>query len=216
MTFILIPLKRLKDSKTRLSKILTIKERIELTIAMLKDVVESVIEAKGVECTYVINNDKEVVEVLKEYNVETLKDPGDGFNNALSRNLEKLEEITDSALILPSDIPLLNSEDIECLIDLGFKSEAVICPSSDLLGTNALMMNPPTLFPPSFGIHSFKRHTYAACNKKVKFIIFRNYRISFDIDNIIDLKKLLFLQKIHHNLREYLSRSKISMKLRDE
>lgn len=213
MTLILMPLKRLKHSKTRLSKILTIEERIGLTIAMLKDVVESVIEAKGVERTYVINNDKKVAEILKEYNVEMLKDPGGGLNNALLTNLEKFENVTDSALILPSDIPLVNSEDIECVIDLGLKSKAVICPSSDLLGTNALMMNPPTLFPPSFGLHSFKRHTYAACNKKVKFIVFRNHRISFDIDGIVDLKKLLSLKNIHHNSKEYLSRSKISMKL---
>ena len=93
MTLILMPLKRLKHSKTRLSKILTIEERIGLTIAMLKDVVESVIEAKGVECTYVINNDKKVAEIFKEYNVEMLKDPGSGLNNALSSNLEKFDGI---------------------------------------------------------------------------------------------------------------------------
>lgn len=204
MTYVLTPLKRLNDSKTRLSNVLTVEERVRLTVAMLKDVVESAVHAKGVESVCIINNDMEVAHLMKVYGVKMLRDPGGGLNNALNEWLKKVEKESESALILPADIPLIEPRDVEHAIQLASHYDMVISPSRDMDGTNALLLKPPTLIPPLFGPNSFRRHMKAAFERDVKVKVFKNKRIGFDVDNPNDLKTLLSAREVHRNLGEWL------------
>jgi 2-phospho-L-lactate guanylyltransferase len=204
MTHVLIPLKTLDKSKTRLSNVLTIEERVGLTLAMLKDVVESAVHAKGVERIYVINNDVKLARRLEEHGVKMLRDPGKGLNNALKRGLKKIEEESNSALILPSDIPLIEPEDVEDVIYLSARYDMVISPSRNMKGTNALLLKPPTLIPPLFGSDSFQCHVRAARERDVKLKVFENERIGFDVDDPIDLKILLSARGLHRYVKGWL------------
>ena len=205
MTYVLIPLKRLDKSKTRLSSVLTLEERVELTIAMLEDVVESAVHAEGVERVYVINNDVELSRNMKAYGVKMLRDPGKGLNNALKVWLKKFERESKSTLILPADIPLIKSEDLEQVIRLGAHHDMVISPSRNM-GTNALLLKPPTLLKPLFGSNSFQRHLKSALEMNVKLKVFENERIGFDVDNPSDLKILLSMQDTPCNVKKWMEK----------
>ncbi|MEM3072100.1 MAG: 2-phospho-L-lactate guanylyltransferase [Candidatus Bathyarchaeia archaeon] len=206
MTYVLIPLKRLDKSKTRLSSVLTLEERVELTIAMLEDVVESAVHAKGVKRVYVINNDVELARIMKAHGVKMLRDPGKGLNNALKIWLKKFERESKSALILPADIPLIKSEDLEQVIRLGAHYDMVISPSRNMKGTNALLLKPPTLLKPLFGSNSFNRHLKAAVEVNVRLKVFKNERIGFDVDSPSDLKTLLSTQDVHRNVKKLMEK----------
>ncbi|MFX1466378.1 MAG: hypothetical protein ACFFA5_07895, partial [Promethearchaeota archaeon] len=58
--YALIPLKKLENSKTRISN-LSLESRKMLTKAMLCDVVQSTLEAKNISETFVMSPDQEIV-----------------------------------------------------------------------------------------------------------------------------------------------------------
>jgi 2-phospho-L-lactate guanylyltransferase len=97
-------------------------------------------------------------------------------------------------LRIPIDIPLVQPSDIEALFDgLNAAPSAVIVPSGDGTGTNALLRTPPLLFPSRFGPNSFALHIEEARASGAPMRIVRNERIEQDVDEIDDLKRILRL-----------------------
>jgi 2-phospho-L-lactate guanylyltransferase len=89
------------------------------------------------------------------------------------------------------DIPLVEPADIEAVFEtLGASPTAILVPSGDGTGTNAILRSPPGLFPSHFGPHSFGRHLAAAEACGVRAQVFRNPRLELDIDEWDDLRKL--------------------------
>ena len=94
-------------------------------------------------------------------------------------------------LRLPVDIPLVEPIDIEAVFEtLGVGPTAILVPSSDGTGTNAILRSPPALFPSHFGPNSFVRHLAEAEACGVRAQVFRNPRLELDIDELDDLQKL--------------------------
>ncbi|MCP8315502.1 MAG: 2-phospho-L-lactate guanylyltransferase, partial [archaeon] len=69
----------------------------------------------------------------------------------------------------------------------GYTRSMVISPSMDEKGTNALLMNPPTVIKPRFGVNSFKNHINEAIANRIQYIIYRSPRVTLDIDTPEDL-----------------------------
>jgi len=65
-----------------------------------------------------------------------------------------------------------------------------IVPSHDDLGSNAVLVCPPTAVPLSFGDDSFYPHLRAAQARGVKPLIVRQHGISLDIDRPEDIAAL--------------------------
>ena len=96
-----------------------------------------------------------------------------------------------AALRLPMDLPLATAGDIDAILaEAQSPPSAILVPSRDGTGTNALLRSPPTLFPSHFGPNSFAQHLEEAerCGARVK--ILRNPRIALDIDELDDLHAL--------------------------
>jgi 2-phospho-L-lactate guanylyltransferase len=94
-------------------------------------------------------------------------------------------------LRLPVDLPLVEPADIEAVFEaLGAAPTAILVPSRDGTGTNALLRSPPALFPSRFGPNSFVRHLAEAEACGVRAHVFRNPRLELDIDEWEDLQKL--------------------------
>jgi 2-phospho-L-lactate guanylyltransferase len=94
-------------------------------------------------------------------------------------------------LRLPIDIPLATADDIEELFGaLEPEPCAVLVPSRDGTGTNALLRSPPALFPSHFGPDSFALHLAEAERCKAKTKVIRNPRLALDVDEPADLKAL--------------------------
>ena len=118
-------------------------------------------------------------------------------------------------LRLPVDIPLAQPADIEAVFEaLGDAPAAVLVPSSDGTGTNALLRSPPALFRSRFGPDSFVRHLAEAEACGVRAHVFRNPRLELDIDELEDLQKLAPLVRPGSATARWLVERKINSQLR--
>jgi 2-phospho-L-lactate guanylyltransferase len=194
LTFAIVPVKRLKDAKSSLSAVLTPKQRRELVLAMLKDVLKAMSGARSITGTIVVSPDEDVVKFARKSGAEGVIEPGVEFNEALKIAIQSA--ITNGAmsvLIIPSDIPFLTANDIENIIAMASSQrEIVITPSKDN-GTNALFLKPPDVMSPRFGGESFPAHLSEAHRAGVKPRIYRSITVATDIDDpddLVETKKL--------------------------
>jgi len=97
-----------------------------------------------------------------------------------------------SLLRLPLDLPLVQPDDIDALLAIECEPlAAVLVPSRDGTGTNAIRRTPPLLFPSHFGAGSFAKHRAEAERAGAGVIVARNPRVEMDVDDADDLRALL-------------------------
>jgi 2-phospho-L-lactate/phosphoenolpyruvate guanylyltransferase len=184
----IVPVKALAVSKKRLATILSPKERADLTLSMLEDVLNTVRIAE-IALTVVISPDPIVERIAKKTNSTFLYEKQIGLNNALDQATKWLSKKgLNSILILPSDIPLISPEDITGILGLATEEKSVVLSSSRNGGTNALFKKPANLVPTFFGPNSFNRHVKESLIRNVKPKIYESTRIGLDIDSSEDLK----------------------------
>ena len=92
-------------------------------------------------------------------------------------------------LLLPIDVPLVTSAEIEELIE-GTDTGVIVVPSFDGTGTNALVRTPPDAIPSCFGPGSFRAHLDRARERGVPAIVKRPPGLLFDIDTPEDVEEL--------------------------
>jgi 2-phospho-L-lactate guanylyltransferase len=93
---------------------------------------------------------------------------------------------------LPADLPLVRAQDIDELLSIEVDSPgALLVPSREGTGTNAIIRTPPTLFPSRFGPNSLAKHREEAARVGVECVVVNNARIALDIDEPGDLQVLL-------------------------
>lgn len=188
--FAVVPVKNLLKSKTRLSNFFTLQERPLFTLAMLEDVLNALKSSK-VTTTVVVNSDSTVELLVKNFGMTFLKEKQEGLNQALNQATKWcIKNKAELVLVLPADVPLVTSNDVNGLIQMALKNSMVISPSRNG-GTNALLQTPPGIVSPCFGPDSFKRHVDRALAKNVRTKIYVSSNIMLDIDNETDLKQLL-------------------------
>lgn len=194
MRALLLPVKDLTNAKKRLMGVLTPGERFELAQAMLADTVRAVRDVRRADKVFVITNYEPMMRLAKTNSWEILREErqiseSDSVD-AASRICEK--KGVEALLRVPLDLPLLQSSDIDELLEFESPAPAlVIVPSRDGTGTNALLRTPPTLFPSHFGNGSFAKHLAEAQNAGAKVMVRRNPRLEMDVDDESDLRALL-------------------------
>jgi 2-phospho-L-lactate guanylyltransferase (CobY/MobA/RfbA family) len=95
---------------------------------------------------------------------------------------------------LPADIPLLTSNDVNQIIELGVNAASMVLSPSNDGGTNALFQSTPTLVSACFGPKSFAAHVDEAHCKGVKVRFYSSLNIGNDIDCAEDFKKLFVVK----------------------
>jgi 2-phospho-L-lactate/phosphoenolpyruvate guanylyltransferase len=194
--YAVIPVKALTNSKRRLSQVLSLQERKQLTLAMLKDVLSAAKKSK-VDKTLVIGNDLELQDVASEFGASYLTQKSSGLNSAIKEATSWcVQSGAKAVLILPADIPLLSPLDVNRMIELkensGEKS-MVLSPSYNG-GTNALLLYPPDGIPACFGAGSFRKHVEQANQKNLRQKYYCSLGVIMDIDSAPDLHKLLKIE----------------------
>lgn len=213
--FVIIPVKRLDDAKSRLSSLLTDNERKEFSLKMLEDVLRTVKSTKPVHATVVVSKDAMVSTIAKLFGVVYLEERKTGLNNSVSKAVDWcVERGATSVLILPADIPLVVSTDLNKIFALGKKVSMVISPSRNERGTNALLLAPPNVCPTSYGPGSFQRHIDEASQLKISFREYKSPRIAFDIDTVEDLKYFASLKAKELGSYKVLEKTGVINKLR--
>jgi 2-phospho-L-lactate guanylyltransferase len=212
--FIIIPVKRLDNAKSRLSSLLTDDERKQFCLKMLEDVLETVKSTKHPHETVVVSNDPTVSKVAKNFDAAYLKERKTGLNKSVSEAVDWcVERGAASVLVLPADIPLVTPNDLDRILMLGEKASVVISPSSSGKGTNALLLTPPNVSPTFYGPHSFQRHTKEAKKLKISCRRYRSHGLALDIDTIEDLTYFVSLKAKETYAYKMLEKIEVANKL---
>ncbi len=189
--FSLVPVKKLVETKERLSAILNAEERREFALAMLLDVVKA-ISSSRVHRTVLIGSDMDVRRLSSNFAAEFLSDTGEQLNQVLEYSTHwSIREGAEAVLVLPADIPLVRSADIDRMIFLCTDRPSIGISPSHGGGTNALIRNPPDVIPTSFGPESFRKHLDEASKVGIEARIYESPGLSLDIDLSRDLESLL-------------------------
>jgi len=189
---ILIPVKEPAQAKHRLAPLLTPFEREQIAWAMLEDVTRALRRIASPVVT--VTNSSRVAEraagagwrVMLEAEQVSESHSVDAASRQLSR------EGIDAVLRLPGDLPLVETGDVEELIGAAVpRRSALMVPSWDLGGTNALLRTPPDIFPSRFGPDSLRLHTAEALRTRAYVRIIQNHRIALDLDEPGDITRFM-------------------------
>lgn len=193
----LIPVKGFRNAKQRLSPLLDTREREQLAEVMFRDVLKQTVRARGLIETVVVTGDDKVAEIALSLNARVIREPAEkGETKAVDLARRHLKTAgCEAVLIIPGDMPLMRSEDIEQVlahVPIGATEPfALLVPSHDRLGTNALLLAPPDLIKLRFGHDSFSYHMSQVSTQGLPLRFFDNERIALDIDEPRDLERLL-------------------------
>ena len=193
MKAILIPVKEFCEAKKRLAPHFPPGDRAALAEAMCEDFFNVVAATRCADQVFVISKEPGALSRARKFGWETIVESSqtsesdsvdEGSRYCAARRVDAL-------LRLPIDLPLAEPSDIEAVFhELEAAPSAVIVPSSDGTGTNALLRSPAVLFPSHFGPNSFPRHLAEAkaCGARAR--VYRNPRLELDIDELDDLRRL--------------------------
>jgi 2-phospho-L-lactate/phosphoenolpyruvate guanylyltransferase len=193
MKAILIPVKEFREAKKRLAPHFPPGDRAALAEAMCEDFFNVVAATRCADRVFVISKEPGALSRARKFGWETIVESSqtsesDSVDEG-SRYCAK--HSIDALLRLPIDLPLAEPSDIEAVFqELEAAPSAVIVPSSDGTGTNALLRSPAVLFPSRFGPNSFPRHLAEAKACGARSRVYRNPRLELDIDELDDLRRL--------------------------
>jgi 2-phospho-L-lactate/phosphoenolpyruvate guanylyltransferase len=190
--WVIVPVKPLKEGKSRLSGVLAGEKRAEFNRSLLENTLKTLSGVTEIERILVISRDPDVLAQALPPGIETL------FENCPPELNASLDYATGHArqngagqvLVLPADLPLITPKDIRTFIQCGTGAEIVIAPDRHREGTNALLVCPPGAIPYCFGPGSFLRHRQEAEKRSLKVAICERPSFGLDIDLPEDLEQL--------------------------
>ncbi|MDH6233748.1 2-phospho-L-lactate guanylyltransferase [Mesorhizobium soli] len=156
----LVPMNRLGAAKSRLAPRLSGKERACLAKAMLRDVLDVLLQTRQLAGIAVVTSDATAATIARVHGASVIDDHDEKtVNGAVRRGLHTLAAAGyDGALVVPSDIPFLCVHEVEAALSALSRCGVVVVPASRDGGTNLLGLAPPYAMEPAFGDDSFARH----------------------------------------------------------
>jgi 2-phospho-L-lactate/phosphoenolpyruvate guanylyltransferase len=194
----IVPVKPLRDSKSRLADILSPDQRAELTANMLARTLDVLNQTREIYRTMVISRDPAVLKIARQHGAVTF---GEGERQELNLALTRAAHIAsaqqaEAVLVLPSDLPLITAEDVTMVLagvipesnghhsnGYYYQTRAVaVCPDHLNDGTNAILVCPPGGFNFQYGPGSFNRHLEEAARLGMARRIIHAPGLKFDLD----------------------------------
>jgi 2-phospho-L-lactate guanylyltransferase len=194
MKVVLIPLKDSARAKTRLAELLSLDERQRLALAMFEDVSRAAARARQPDQVVLVTNFEPAIERAHELGWEVLIERAQSSESAsvdwASRVLA--DRGVELVMRLPADVPLVQPADIDELLSVELECPAaLLVPSRDGTGTNAIIRKPPATFASKFGPNSLALHIEEAGRAGVRCLVVENRRLALDLDEPSDLAAFL-------------------------
>jgi 2-phospho-L-lactate guanylyltransferase len=187
---VVVPVKDLQGTKSRLAPILDPGARAGLTLYMMGRVVAAVMQA-GIEDVCVVSPDAIVLDEAQRRGATPLLQESRGLNPALEEGrLRALDLGASTLLVFPADMPLLDAEDVRAVLEAAEGPAVVIAPDGAHSGTNTLLLRPPDALPFAFGPESFGAHLGAARKRGLEVRVCERPHLSFDLDTAEDFTHL--------------------------
>ena len=193
----LIPVKGFSNAKQRLSPLLAAADRELFAEVMFRDVLKQVLKARGLVETYVVTGDNKVAEIAASLGAQLIREKAEkGETDAVDFARGELKQLgREAVLIIPGDMPLVRSADIEEVLAQVPEGAsfpfALLVPSHDRMGTNALLLAPPDIIKLRFGYDSFTYHMSQVSAQGLPLRFIENERLALDIDEPKDLERFL-------------------------
>jgi 2-phospho-L-lactate guanylyltransferase len=210
MTILAIPIAPLSRTKSRLRKYLSSEQLIELTLAMFKDLGNTLTKVDCFDQILVYCNAPEILEIAEGYQLigikEKLVSPPKSFDEVIEdlNNIATEEFNANQTIISFLDLTLISKENFYEINNLMKKNQLIICPAIHSAGISILGRKPPNVIPSYFSdpnIPSLFAILEKARKRGIhKIAIYDSFRAGFDIDVIEDLILTFEYMKIF-NLR---------------
>ena len=194
-TAIIVPVKA-GDRKKRLASILNEAQRKQLVIAMLEDVLQTLIRARVIRDSYVVSSDRQILKLAENYDARSIQEEGDnGVNSAVKTAMVRTSDYS-SWMIIPADVPFIKARDIRNVMTLQrLGASVVISPSRELDGTNLLLLSKDVKMGLHYDDDSFHRHTGEALANSVPMALYYSDNVAFDIDRATDVHRAFRLNQ---------------------
>lgn len=184
----IIPVKTFSKAKTRLN--LTSNQTESICRIMLEEVVRTISNTKKIDKIIVVSKDESALKLSKKFGaLEIFDNDESGVNHAVSLADNYLENNEcETSIVFPQDIPIIQSDDIDNLIQFQKSPQSVlVVPSRRFDGTNALLRMPVNLMKTHYDEDSYKIHLEVgkSLTSNTSLVFLR--RIMLDIDNQEDL-----------------------------
>ena len=186
----IVPVKPLRRAKSRLSPVLGGEERLALSREMLNRVLAALARIPDIERTLLVSRDSEAMALARQHGARTLSErPPIDLNQALQQATRAaLGSGASAVLVVPADLPLVTTEDLQHLLALGAAPPVVVlAPDRHGSGTNALMVSPAGLIEYAFGPSSFDRHRMLALASGSRVAVCDRPGLALDLDLPEDL-----------------------------
>lgn len=172
------------------------KERSKLTLALLRNVLGAVQGSEVDSIVVVASDKKEVEENLSLYpKLKVIQEsvPYGGVNGAVHDGFNSLRASNqkEKFLLIPSDLPLLDSEALDRVLSILDKHDLILNPSTKKNGTNLLGMRGHPWIPLHYDDDSFAKHLVEAEKSGLDYLTLDLKEFSFDIDDGEDLRMLM-------------------------
>lgn len=196
-----MPFKGPVGSKRRLAGLLDADERKRLSLAMFETVMSAVLHVDGIDTILILTPSREVsigsatrriVMIHDEVAPADAPGPTDGLNRAVQA-AQRLATRggAEKLLVVPADLPLLASSDLNAVIEASAHASVVIAPDRERRGTNALLLAPPTAIEPAFGDGSYLNHHRRARAASLPVNRVERAGLMIDLDTPADVSLML-------------------------
>ena len=192
----IVPVKSFSKAKKRLQ--LPLEKTEDLCKVMLEEVLYTIKKTDLFEKIVVVTKDESALNISKRFGTVEIYDHDEvGVNKAVSLADRYFQEShMDATVVFPQDIPFMQIEDIQALLNFKIPSRcALVVPSRKFDGTNALFRTPTDLMQTHYDEDSYKIHlntAYSCCGSSSLVFI---RRIMLDIDDAFDLEYALELNE---------------------
>lgn len=196
ITWAIIPVKPLRNSKRRLSHLLSADERADLILTFLDNLLLTLNATPRIDRTLVVTGDPAVAALAAKYGAELLMEAAPvGLNAAVARGAAHVATAGAAAvLVLPADLPFVRVEDVEAMLRPLAADQATlvaqpllaVCGDETEEGTNALLLSPPGDFIFRYGPGSFQAHLAEAVEQGRATYIVNAPGLRFDLDTESD------------------------------
>jgi len=182
--WLVLPMKSLREGKSRLATALDARQRHELLEHLLLRVLERAAEFPGLGQTLLVSGCAQTRARAAGLGARTLEEtPEVGLNGALRQAQEELcRRNASRMLVIPCDLPLLETDDLRRLADGAAARRIAIAPDESGEGTNGLCFDASLDFDFSFGPHSFARHVEQIRRVGLQYLAVRTPGLAFDLD----------------------------------
>lgn len=182
---IVVPIKGLRDGKSRLAGALSDDERVSLNTYLSERTLSCIEEAQPDAARWVVSPDRSIRALCSRFGFEFFPQTGDGLNAGLSAIAGAV--VPARTVYISADLPTLTTGDIDTL---AHTPGIVIAPDEKGHGTNALSLPAPETIAFRFGADSFEAHQSEASLTGLPVEITRLPGLMFDLDTKDDLSRL--------------------------